>query len=195
MILLIPVPMLWKLQVPLRRKLALSVLFCSGIFIIICTILRTYYSLGNVHDQYTAQLWAGREGFVSMIVVSAPGVWPLLRRLQCIDPSYRQPYSSRGRTPPRSSSAKSRGRHWGFSSHLRTDNTDDLYKLSSRPGTRDGDAFTGSSETHIIGEGASDKEMGLGHTPITVTTEYSVQHEEMPPRSQASMDGGLRSEW
>jgi len=77
---LIPLPMLWKLHIPIRRKIALVFLFCSGIFIIICSILRTYYSFSDISKITIAQSWADREGFVSMVVISTPGIWPLFRK-------------------------------------------------------------------------------------------------------------------
>ncbi|KAL2014360.1 hypothetical protein VTN00DRAFT_1885 [Thermoascus crustaceus] len=49
-ILLIPVPLLFKLRVPLYRKIILMIMFSSGIFIMFCTILRAYYSLKDLQS-------------------------------------------------------------------------------------------------------------------------------------------------
>lgn len=87
---IIPVPLLWNLQASFRRKLALACLFCSGIFIICCTVLRTYYVFTNSLLQSTGVAWAGREGTVSMIVISAPGIWPLFRRSHWFSKSYQK---------------------------------------------------------------------------------------------------------
>jgi hypothetical protein len=54
-------------------------MFSSGIFIMICTILRAYYSLLSITNLGTALGWADRECFVAAIVVSLPGIKPLFR--------------------------------------------------------------------------------------------------------------------
>jgi hypothetical protein len=54
-------------------------MFSSGIFIMICTILRAYYSLSSITNLGTALGWADRECFVAAIVVSLPGIKPLFR--------------------------------------------------------------------------------------------------------------------
>ncbi|KAJ5735511.1 uncharacterized protein N7483_000636 [Penicillium malachiteum] len=79
MIMIIPFLMLNKLQVAFERKIILGVMFMSGIFIMICTILRCYYSLGDISQLPTALHWADRECFVAAIVASLPGIKPLFR--------------------------------------------------------------------------------------------------------------------
>jgi hypothetical protein len=196
MILIIPMPMLWKLQVRLRRKIALAILFGSGVFIILCTVLRTIYSLSILSDQATAQAWAGREGFVSMIVVSAPGLWPLLRNTRWFaDSSAREqrqlkPYKTDppGRNSEQkrtftsmlwpSSTSGSRGRRRPRDD-LESEFIEEGYQLESTPPTRDAMhpryGATGSEERIVC----SDKEEDQPGTPITVTTEVSVLHIEV----------------
>lgn len=202
MILIIPMPMLWKLQIHLRRKIALAVLFGSGVFIIMCTVLRTIYSLSILSDQATAQAWAGREGFVSMIVVSAPGLWSLLRNTRWFaDQSAREqrqlkPYktdtASQGRDTPARRGGTLSSRIWpsslsGGSSRGRRRPRDGLesefmeegFQLDSSPPTRDAMPAphdTGVSEECIVGGNKDDDMPG---TPITVTTEVSVRHHEV----------------
>lgn len=203
MIIIIPMPMLWKLQVRLRRKIALGFLFSSGVFIILCSVLRTIYSLSQISDQETAQAWAGREGFVSMIVVSAPGLWPLLRNSRWFEPSYKpQPNksgaSSSGQRGPLSSirwpsSINSRRKR----DPLDTEILDEGYQLSSTPPSRGADKFNGTgSEEHIVRTSKSVEEDHIA-TPITVTTEYSVQHEEVGRReaTNVAMHNIRRPDW
>ncbi|KAI9692008.1 MAG: hypothetical protein M1820_009626 [Bogoriella megaspora] len=76
-IILIPMPLLFKVKVPLRHKIILGFLFSSGIFVIIATILRAYYSLKSISDLPIALGWADRETFVATLVVCAPGIKPL----------------------------------------------------------------------------------------------------------------------
>ncbi|CAG7942766.1 unnamed protein product [Penicillium salamii] len=89
-IILIPIPILAKLQVPLQRKLILVLMFSSGIFIMICTVLRAYYSLSSITNLGTALGWADRECFVAAIVVSLPGIKPLFRNTSWLGSSNRK---------------------------------------------------------------------------------------------------------
>lgn len=73
----IPIIVLGKLQVVLQRKIILVGMFISGVFIMICTVLRCYYSLGDISNLPLALRWADRECFVAAIVVSLPGIKPL----------------------------------------------------------------------------------------------------------------------
>ncbi|KAF2142680.1 uncharacterized protein K452DRAFT_318259 [Aplosporella prunicola CBS 121167] len=73
----IPLPILFIAKIPLHRKLILGLLFSSGIFVIICTIVRAYYSLRSTQDLQTALGWASRETCVAAIAVSAPSIKPL----------------------------------------------------------------------------------------------------------------------
>jgi hypothetical protein len=81
MVLAIPMPLLFKVQIPLWRKIALMVLFGSGLFVIITTILRTYYSLMSINQLPIAMGWSSREMFVGTIVVCLPGIKPVFRNM------------------------------------------------------------------------------------------------------------------
>lgn len=199
MIIAIPMPMLWRLQVRLRRKLALGALFCSGIFIIICSVLRTIYSLSSLSEQQTAEAWAGREGFVSMLVVSAPGLWPLVRNSKWFtssDDRYNENDGS-GKTGSKKHSTLASIRWPGSRNKcprdpLDTDFMDEGYQLESSPPTRGMgfEGFEAHSRDNIISSDnrpstvtgttkrGSDGELGM---PITVTTEYTIQHETINP--------------
>lgn len=76
----IPLPLLWQAQLPIGRKLILGVFFASGIFIIIATLLRTFYALRSLTDLLIATQWATREYLITAIVVSAPAIKPLFSR-------------------------------------------------------------------------------------------------------------------
>lgn len=88
-IMVIPIPLLIKLQVPLHRKLILAAMFSSGIFIMICTVLRAFYSLQSLTTLSIALGWANRECFVAAIVVSLPGIKPLFRNTRWVGSSRR----------------------------------------------------------------------------------------------------------
>ena len=54
-------PLLWKVKLPVGRKLAIGVLLCSGIFIIVATILRCVLSLKSIQGINISTIWAIRE--------------------------------------------------------------------------------------------------------------------------------------
>jgi hypothetical protein len=111
-ILVIPLPILWRVQIPIRRKIALGVVFSLGYFVIITTILRSYYSVLSLNTLPIALGWASRETFCATIAVCAPGIKPLFskthwlrstrarsRSFQCIEASeYRESTTSAPRT-------------------------------------------------------------------------------------------------
>lgn len=87
LILVIPILILTKLQLPLQRKLMLAIMFSSGIYIIICAILRVHYSLGDITSFSNALTWADRECFVTAILVSLPGIKPLFQNTHFLGPA------------------------------------------------------------------------------------------------------------
>lgn len=72
--------MLLEVQLSRRQKITLGLLFSSGIFVMICAIVRAYYSLSNIDNLSIALGWASREILVASIVVCTPSFKPLLSR-------------------------------------------------------------------------------------------------------------------
>ncbi|KAJ9663886.1 hypothetical protein H2198_000646 [Neophaeococcomyces mojaviensis] len=77
-IIAIPLPLLLATTLSLRRKLTLGLLFSSGIFVMVCSILRAYYSLKDIETLAVALGWASREILVASAVVCAPSIKPLI---------------------------------------------------------------------------------------------------------------------
>ena len=188
-IMIIPIPLLIKLQVPLHRKLILAAMFCSGIFIMICTILRAYYSLKSLTTLSIALGWANRECFVAAIVVSLPGIKPLFRNSRWLGSSNRgksstggpssYPYGGYGSTSKASAgntktyiSSLISGNH-NPRRHFELDDvttTTNATKVDADEGKR---ASTASKEL-ILGDDSG----------IRVTTEYTLEHEGSPRRER-----------
>ena len=76
----IPMPLLWKVSIPLTRKLMLGSIFALGFFVIIATILRAYYSLVSLDTLPVALGWASRETFFATLAATAPGIKPLFSK-------------------------------------------------------------------------------------------------------------------
>ncbi|RMJ03350.1 hypothetical protein CDV36_015125 [Fusarium kuroshium] len=73
----IPVPLLWTVKLSIKRKLIIGVLLCSGVFIMIATLLRCVLSLRDIKGINTSTIWAIRETFVGIIAVNAAAIKPL----------------------------------------------------------------------------------------------------------------------
>ncbi|KAL3476714.1 hypothetical protein BJX99DRAFT_138480 [Aspergillus californicus] len=97
----VPIPLVVVARIPVSQKLILFGLFCSGIFVMICAVLRAYYSVTDINTLTTALGWASRECFVSVFIVCAPGIKPLFARFRW----FRSQVSSR-----EYSNTKSRGK-------------------------------------------------------------------------------------
>ncbi|KAH7030491.1 hypothetical protein B0J12DRAFT_732352 [Macrophomina phaseolina] len=76
----IPAPILWKAQIPIKRKLMVAVLLFSGIFIVVAAIIRCVMSVNDIRRIGTSGVWAIRETFVSIFAVNAPAIKPLFSR-------------------------------------------------------------------------------------------------------------------
>ncbi|EME47820.1 hypothetical protein DOTSEDRAFT_69676 [Dothistroma septosporum NZE10] len=79
-IIILPMPLLFRVKVPVKQKIALIVLFSLGFFVIVATILRAYYSLESLDTLIIALGWASRETFVATVVACAPGIKPLISK-------------------------------------------------------------------------------------------------------------------
>lgn len=76
----IPLPLLFKAQLPIKRKILLIAMFSGGFFVIACGILRATLIL--THPDTGAQQagsWAVRETFVAVIIGNLPMVYKLFR--------------------------------------------------------------------------------------------------------------------
>ncbi|KAI1270257.1 hypothetical protein F5Y18DRAFT_421746 [Xylariaceae sp. FL1019] len=79
-ILCIPLPLLWKLQIPLRRKLVILALLSSGFFVIAAAIIRVVLSLTAHPSATVINGWGVRETIVGIIAVNIPIIRPLFNR-------------------------------------------------------------------------------------------------------------------
>ncbi|KAI1505685.1 hypothetical protein F5X99DRAFT_215397 [Biscogniauxia marginata] len=182
-IMAIPLPMLLQSSLSIRRKLSLGVLFSSGIFVMICAVLRAYYSLRDIQTLSVALGWASREILVASIVVCAPALKPLVS-------TARQRFTSeRGSESWKSNGLGTRGGHSKLTDHTDGDHEGNVatiisggqkgapnYKLSvmnhSKP-RRDHQPPSESQEdintTIMARDSHSAEESG-----IHVTTEYTI---------------------
>ncbi|KAI0167778.1 hypothetical protein BJ166DRAFT_240678 [Pestalotiopsis sp. NC0098] len=77
-ILCIPLPLLWTLQVPLKKKIVIGLLLCSGLFVITAAIIRVVLTLGAHPSALNVNRWGVRETIVGIITVNIPILRPMM---------------------------------------------------------------------------------------------------------------------
>ncbi|CZR56998.1 uncharacterized protein PAC_06887 [Phialocephala subalpina] len=79
-ILAIPVPLLWKLKIPIFRKLVIAALLCSGLFVITAAIIRVVLTLGSNPSALNINRWGVRETIVGIVTINLPIIKPLFNK-------------------------------------------------------------------------------------------------------------------
>ncbi|PWY81559.1 hypothetical protein BO94DRAFT_558007 [Aspergillus sclerotioniger CBS 115572] len=79
-LLLIPIPLLVRVRLPMRRKLMAGLLLCGGIFVMIAALLRCFLSLWMIDSVNASNVWGVRETFIAVIAVNVPCIKPLFGR-------------------------------------------------------------------------------------------------------------------
>lgn len=116
-ILTLPLPLLWQMKVSIKRKIALTLLLCSGIFVITAALINiltaTVASLKNTAKVH-GNIWATREQVAGILAINAPILKPIFHpsfwRRGFLDPS-RAPSLPLPYTSPRGPMVKADARH------------------------------------------------------------------------------------
>ncbi|KAI5778447.1 hypothetical protein EDC01DRAFT_634842 [Geopyxis carbonaria] len=77
LIISIPIPLMWRAQIPWRRKWVMLLMFGAGGFVMLAAILRVVFSFTDPHNSLPPAIWACRETFVAVIVGNVPMIKPL----------------------------------------------------------------------------------------------------------------------
>ncbi|KAF5018435.1 hypothetical protein F66182_9583 [Fusarium sp. NRRL 66182] len=80
MIILIPMPIFLKSQLPMKRKVVLVAVFALGAFTILSAILNKFYSFNEPFGSNWTY-WYIRESSTAIITANLPYIWTLLRRI------------------------------------------------------------------------------------------------------------------
>lgn len=80
LILAVPVPLLWTLRVPIRRKIVISLLLCSGLFVIAAAIIRVALTLESNPSATNINRWGVRETIVGIVTINAPILRPMFTK-------------------------------------------------------------------------------------------------------------------
>ncbi|GAB1194351.1 hypothetical protein APSETT444_003596 [Aspergillus pseudonomiae] len=183
-IMCVPIPLILHAQIPFSQKIVLVALFSSGIFVMICAVLRAYLSVRDINHLSTALGWASREGFVSAFIVCAPGIKPLFTRIGWFK-SYGSSNNNGNNYASTHKSRTSRFSHQSreFNTLISTSEAHP-YEMSSRAWVGRRRDSTGESQEHII-EAMPHKPGDGPEHGIVVTTNVTLAHEVCPPRMQS----------
>ncbi|KAK7436805.1 hypothetical protein CaCOL14_000437 [Colletotrichum acutatum] len=78
LMLMIPLPLVFRMKVPWKQKVVLLFVFSLGICVIVAALLTKIFNLSDPYSP-TYMLWYIREASVAVYVSNLPLVWPLLR--------------------------------------------------------------------------------------------------------------------
>ncbi|KAF2848175.1 hypothetical protein T440DRAFT_470518 [Plenodomus tracheiphilus IPT5] len=158
-VMVLPFPVLFRTQIPRRKKVALLGLFALGTFITIIQIIRirTIRNLANYLDSSKLIMWSTVENNLGIIVASIPTLAPLFKYF--------------AERTQKNSSARSRSSK-GSRSTMYVLRSVQSGKTSGTPPSR------GRRASHILGyDRAGSEEFILGDGAITKTTEVVVASE------------------
>ncbi|KAK2049400.1 hypothetical protein LZ31DRAFT_457227 [Colletotrichum somersetense] len=94
MLLVLPLPLVFSLKTPWKRKAQLCTLFTLGIFIIAITVIRLPINVSNKDSQVNRTTWASIELLTAAIVVNAPtlyGLWNKIKKAKSTFKTYGHP--------------------------------------------------------------------------------------------------------
>ncbi|KJZ77686.1 hypothetical protein HIM_02863 [Hirsutella minnesotensis 3608] len=78
LLLFIPIPIIIKTRLPIKRKIILCLILGLGVFNILAAILNRYYNF-STPNSYVFLYWYVAEAGVAVIVGNLPLCWPILR--------------------------------------------------------------------------------------------------------------------
>ncbi|KAJ9419921.1 hypothetical protein FOXG_22085 [Fusarium oxysporum f. sp. lycopersici 4287] len=191
----IPLPLLWGVNISLRRRLTLMLLFSGALFIMMAGTIRAVTILtSGPNGAVSGSAWACRETFVAIVVTNLPIIQPLLRKgASMIGLSVL--FSQGTRSVSESHQLRSSemgGSYFGTSRRRRPSSR----SLSTVPHTT-----AWGSDEHILPEDSDGKPLRReGNDGIIIAQEISVQSEVAPDveardasRDPAANDWGYKT--
>jgi hypothetical protein len=165
----IPVPMLWKLQVPLSKKLAIGAVLSSGLFVISAAIVRAALTLGATPSGLNVNRWGVRETFVGILTVNLPVLRPM----------FNHNFWTTGVYHPQSSGHN--GTSWNSRRGGKSQGTFELHSTAKFDDSRQdvaGDHASVGSQENIIKKTSNDLSRGIVMVRQTYDVESNHRDEE-----------------
>ncbi|RAL00003.1 uncharacterized protein BO80DRAFT_465716 [Aspergillus ibericus CBS 121593] len=164
-LLLIPLPLLIRVRLPTRRKVAIGLLLSGGIFVMMAALLRCFISLESIESVNASNVWGVRETFAAVVAVNAPCIKPLFSTRASNEESARDPSRGKG----------------GAGSHSLTVFGQATPGVSRK--RSEAELIVEDSQSQIVSDirggldRVVDEEAGRGMTGIQVTTVYEVKRD------------------
>jgi len=208
-LLVLPLPLLIKLNMGLKQKAGIIFMFSLGVFVLITSCVRLRYIVFFGHtvnpswDLTDPLIWSGIEVSVSIIIACLPAIRVLIIRvipgllssLGSRGPSDKNGYvkESSGFSAPRSTNSRNKLQRQRsinlFASRERDDGGDDGHGSSNGSevelGLQLGDKVRGNVQTEIYGAQDTDSDKTDQGIRINTTTRVDVQEFEMEPQRRA----------
>lgn len=165
LICLLPIFLVWNLQISRRQRFALCGIFGMGAVTCVCGIMRTYYATYVYYYTYDITwyayygwVWTVLEAQLGVICASAPAIKVFFKRYFALTSSRNGGYSGSGsrKTPLGNSLPRSRG-----------------YRMSHHPASH-----LSTSRSHIVGGGARDTEVPLEGIKISQGLDISIEERD-----------------
>ncbi|KAJ5417052.1 uncharacterized protein N7487_000602 [Penicillium crustosum] len=174
-IIALPLPVLWKLQLRLKQKVLLGCLFALGFFVTVIQIIRilTVWDLKTYTDSKNIVIWSCVEISLGVIIACIPTYGPLFKSFASTVSSYRNRDTSR--TYALDSVRQGTGLGTGTGHGRRKSDFDPIYESEGhqvtdiRSGSQSND---GNSEEHILSE--------VDNLKVYVTSEFTVRSGAAP---------------
>ncbi|KAF1962272.1 hypothetical protein CC80DRAFT_487777 [Byssothecium circinans] len=80
MIISLPMPLLFRVKLPLKKKLVLGGIFAIGAFNVVAAVLNKYYSFSNPFGSEWPE-WYLRESYTALLCANLPLTYPLIQRI------------------------------------------------------------------------------------------------------------------
>ncbi|EWC48026.1 hypothetical protein DRE_02605 [Drechslerella stenobrocha 248] len=189
---LLPLPVVIKLNMPLRQKIPLMFIFALGFFICIVSILRLRFliilskSTDPTWDQPATAYWSAIEMNISIVCACLPALKPLVSVIApsifgsaptSQPPSYRDYRNGRG-------GGKKIGGSWSFSDRLKRSRSDTMCTT-----TMDSQLELGIQEPHISGEAVNEHGIGSFDRETRSAYDEPTTIEEPKPYYNTSLRG------
>ncbi|EFX04441.1 hypothetical protein CMQ_1369 [Grosmannia clavigera kw1407] len=84
LMLLIPVPLIARTNLPMQRKVVLCFVFGLGLAVVLVAILNRYYNFTETNS-YVFLIWYNGEASTAIMVANIPFSWTLLRKIFSLD--------------------------------------------------------------------------------------------------------------
>jgi hypothetical protein len=197
MIILIPMPIFLKSQLPLKRKAVLIGVFALGAFTILSAILNKFYSFNEPFGSNWT-FWYIRESSTAIITANLPYIWTLLRRIFKLGSFSGSTYGKSTNNPSKAYRSNFTNHRSVVRSHIHADHT--LHQVDSEEEINNSYALPlkiyAKREVEITSEdaGPEDRRGPVGCIPdeLMSHSKDSVRTEDMETASERSAAGVVK---